>query len=115
MQKYRCENCGSTELVVKNGYKVCPYCETRYAAISTTTISLKSDIEMLLEKGKGHNPNYTADAVGYLGEYVSAKTKLMKKSPTEEEKAAFVRSWDWNRMTAQDDMVWKKIFACLDA
>ena len=75
----------------------------------------KENIEMLLEKGKGHNPNYTADAVGYLGEYVSAKTKLMKKSPTEEEKAAFVRSWDWNRMTAQDDMVWKKIFASLDA
>ena len=57
MQNYRCENCGSTELVVKNGYKVCPYCETRYAAISTTTISLKSDIEMLLEKCKNEPRN----------------------------------------------------------
>ncbi|MBQ4353566.1 MAG: alpha/beta fold hydrolase [Clostridia bacterium] len=74
----------------------------------------RKNTAFVLEKNKGHNPNYTEDAVRYLGEYVSAKTKLMKKSPAEAEKAAFVQSWDWNRMTAQDEAVWEKIFNCLD-
>lgn len=75
----------------------------------------KPNIEMILVQNKGHNPNYTEDAVKYLGEYAAAKTKLMKKSPSDSEKADFVKSWDWNRMTVQDEEVWKKIFACLDA
>jgi len=75
----------------------------------------KPNIEMILVQNKGHNPNYTEDAVKYLGEYVTAKTKLMKKSPSDSEKAAFVKSWDWNRMTAQDDEIWKTLFTCLDA
>ncbi len=74
----------------------------------------RENIGMMLVQSKGHNPNYTEDAVKYLGEYVSAKTKLLKKSPSDAEKAEFVKSWDWNRMTAQDGDVWKKIFECLD-
>lgn len=75
----------------------------------------KANIEMVLVQNKGHNPNYTEDAVKYLGEYVAAKTKFMKKKPSAEQKAVFVKSWDWHRMTAQDDRIWEKIFACLDA
>lgn len=75
----------------------------------------KANIELMLVQNKGHNPNYTGDAVRYLGEYVAAKNKFMKKPHTAEEKAAFVKKWDWNRMTAQDEAVWEKIFDCLDA
>ena len=76
----------------------------------------KENVKLMLVSGKGHNPNYTADAVAYLGEYVSAKGKLTKKKQleTEAQRAAFVSSWDWGRMTAQDESVWKEIFAWLD-
>lgn len=76
----------------------------------------KSNIEFMLVKNKGHNPNYTEDAVKYLGEYVRTKAKLLKKKrlSSPEEKSKFLASFDWNRMTAQDETVWNKIFECLD-
>ena len=39
----------------------------------------------------------------------------VEKNLTKEEKARFVASYDWERMTAQDDAVWQKIFGHLDA
>lgn len=78
-------------------------------------LGARENVTLRLLSGKGHNPNYTADAVAYLGEYVKAKGKLLrKKGLTEEEKAAFRASFDWDRMTAQDPTVWEEIFACLD-
>lgn len=77
----------------------------------------RENIQLVLVSGKGHNPNYTEDAVRYLGEYVSKRAKMIKKKQlqTEEQKKNFLASWDWDRMTAQDDAVWKVIFYCLDA
>lgn len=76
----------------------------------------KSNIKFLLVKNKGHNPNYTEDAVQYLGEYVKAKTALIKrKNVTDKEKSEFVALYDWDRMTAQDEKVWAEIFNCLDS
>ena len=71
----------------------------------------------MLEHNKGHNPNYTEDAVRYLGEYLAAKTKLTKKKKlvTEQQKKEFLAGFDWNRMTAQDERVWNAIFECLDS
>lgn len=69
---------------------------------------------ILLEKGKDHNPNYTSDAVKYLGEYLALLNKNKKQLKTPEQKKAFVESLDWNRMTAQDEKVWNKIFEVLD-
>ena len=77
----------------------------------------KQDVKILLEESKGHNPNYTADAVAYLAEYTADLTRLLidKKLTTAEEKAAFRSKWDWNRMTQQDEKVWTEIFKTLDA
>jgi len=77
----------------------------------------KEKIRLLLVENKGHNPNYTEDAVAYLGEYshavaVNTKKKLLE---TEEQKKAFRDSWDWDRMTKQDETVWAEIFRTLDA
>ena len=68
-------------------------------------------------KGKKHNPNYTVDAVNYLGEYVKKLTEKQKKKEliSEEQKKVFVDSFDWGRMTAQDESVWAEIFKTLDA
>lgn len=77
----------------------------------------KENIKLLLVSNKGHNPNYTEDAVKYLGEYVSKRAKMIKKKQlqTDEQKKNFLASWDWNRMTSQDDTVWAEIFNCLDS
>ena len=71
----------------------------------------KENVRFLLTQGKGHNPNYTTDAVGYLAGYVKERTKLLKrrKPLTEDEKKAFLSRFDWNRMTAQDESVWAEI------
>ena len=74
-------------------------------------------VELMLVSGKGHNPNYTADAVAYLGEYLRKKTELTKCGERIDEatRANFVASFDWRRMTAQDETVWNKIFEVLEA
>ena len=75
-------------------------------------LSHKGNIRFLLEKNKGHNPNYTEDAVKYKNERMAVLKKLLKKKQltTDEAKAAFVKSCDWVRMTKQDDEIWNKIF-----
>ena len=79
-------------------------------------LSDKENIEFMLLKNKGHNPNYTESAVKYLGRYLKEKSKLKKKGKlnTNEQKELFVSSYDWNAMTEQDGDVWQKIFECLD-
>lgn len=80
-----------------------------------SALSEKKNIRFLLVSGKGHNPNYTADAVKYLGEYAAAVRKKAKKKEleTEKQRAEFVASFDWDRMTAQDETVWNEIFKTL--
>ena len=75
----------------------------------------KENVGFLLVSNKGHNPNYTAEAVKYLGEFGAARAKLArKKKATGEEKAAFVSSYDWDKMTVQDEAVWERIFRHLE-
>ena len=74
----------------------------------------KENIRFMLVDGKGHNPNYTKEAVGLLGKFGAARTKLLKnKKVTEEEKKRFVASFDWDKMTAQDENIWNEILAHL--
>ena len=76
----------------------------------------KDNIKLMLVTNKGHNPNYTEEAVKYLGEFGKARAKLARnKKATAEDKAKFVASYDWNRMTVQDENVWKVIFDHLDS
>ncbi len=79
--------------------------DTLFAALNG-----KENIEFLLERGKGHNPNYTHAAVAYLAQLA----KAMKHPPkTNAEKEAFRNSFDWNNMTEQDEAVWARILAFL--
>ena len=76
----------------------------------------RENISFLLVEGKGHNPNYTKEAVAQLAKFSAARSKLAKKKNlTKEEKAAFVASFDWDGMTAQDEEIWQRIFTHLDA
>lgn len=67
-----------------------------------------------LENNKDHNPNYTSDAVKYLGEYLAALNKNSKQLKTSQQKKDFVAGFDWRRMTEQDEKVWAMIFEVLD-
>ena len=73
------------------------------------------NIRFLLVNGKDHNPNYTADAVSYLGEFQAALAELRKQKKIEPQvRHAFINKWDWKRMTAQDDKIWQEIFDTMD-
>ena len=69
------------------------------------------NVEYLVVDGKKHNPNYTADAVGYMNSKFGEYNRLVaeKKLKTEAEKRAFCADFDYYRMTEQDDAVWNVI------
>ena len=77
----------------------------------------KKNIRIILEQNKGHNPNYTADAAAYLGQFTGELARKLKDGTlkTDAQKQAFRNHWDWDRMTAQDENVWKEIFRTLDS
>ena len=53
-----CPNCGSTEFIDKNEYRMCRYCNSKFeykqekSKKGATAISLQSDIDILLQKCK---------------------------------------------------------------
>jgi len=79
-------------------------------------LSDNKNIEFLLLEGKNHNPNFKTDAVKYKDEFFKILSKKLKKKElsTNEQKKAFVDSFDWWKMTAQDEKVWEKIFDFLE-
>lgn len=79
-------------------------------------LSGRDNIRFLLVENKSHNPNYTEEAVAYLREYTVALAQKQKKKElqTPQQKKAFLASFDWNRMTDQDPVVWAEIFSTLD-
>ena len=90
-------------------------CRREHYDILKAGLEEKENIRFILVKNKGHNPNYTEDAIRYLGEFGSARAKLTsKKDVTKAEKEGFVASFDWNRMTAQDEAIWNEVFRHLD-
>ncbi len=75
----------------------------------------KENVQFLLEKNKGHNPNYTQNAVKLLGKFSEARTKfLKKKNTTKEQKEQFVASFDWDKISEQDEAVWQHILSHLN-
>lgn len=77
----------------------------------------RENVKLVLVSGKGHNPNYTKDAVEYKDAFFAELKKRRKRGllKTDEEKREFVKSYDWDRMTAQDEDVWATVFEFLDA
>ena len=77
----------------------------------------KENIRFHLEQGKAHNPSYTAEAVKYKDGFFKALQKLQKRGSkvSAEERKTFMESYDWLRMTAQDEKVWDLIVSHLKA
>ena len=90
-------------------------CRRTHYDILKEGLGEKENIRFMLVQNKGHNPNYTADAVKLLEKFKKDRAKFAKKkNTTREEKQQFVKSFDWVSMTAQDETVWAEIFAHLD-
>ena len=79
-------------------------------------LSDKENIKLILEPKKGHNPNYTKDAVKELAKYTFLLNHKNKKKEldTEEKKKAFKESFDWDKITEQDERVWEEIYKALE-
>ena len=75
----------------------------------------KENIRFHLEQGKAHNPSYTAEAVKYKDGFFKALQKLQKRGSkvSAGERKAFMESYDWLRMTTQDEKVWDLIVSHL--
>lgn len=70
----------------------------------------QKNVQLVLVDNKSHNPNYTHEAVDYLNLYINKKNKLLKKKNlTSLTKEEFVKSFDWNKMTEQDQHIWDQI------
>lgn len=90
-------------------------CRPVHYEILKNGLADRTNVDFILMSNKGHNPNYTEQAVKYLAEFGSARAKLLrKKNLTDEDKKSFVASFDWERMTEQDEALWEKIFKHLD-
>ena len=91
-------------------------CRRKHYDILKAGLGGRENVRLMLVKDKGHNPNYTEEAVKYLTEFSGARAKFAKnKNTTKEEKAQFVASFDWDKMTVQDATVWNEIFKHLDS
>ena len=80
-------------------------------------LSGKENIRFLVTEHKGHNPSYTCDAVRYKDDFFARFQKLVKrkKLQTAAQQKAFMDTFDWWRMTEQDDAVWAVILETLEA
>ncbi len=87
----------------------------KHFAYMSEALAANTNVRFFAVNGKGHNPNYTEDAAKYLASYVKMLAKRLKNGTlaTEEQRAEFVASFDWMRMTEQDETVWKEIINVL--
>jgi pimeloyl-ACP methyl ester carboxylesterase len=92
-----------------------PLVKQRHYEILKNELSAHENISFMLISKKGHNPNYTEDAVKILGEFSVARAELLKRNNiTKKDKKLFIKSFNWTAMTEQDEIVWKAIFEHLD-
>lgn len=89
-------------------------CKKRHYDILCKALEGEENVRFLLVKNKGHNPNYTEEALAQLAAFGKARARLLrKKHLTLEEKQAFVASFNFDKMTEQDESVWSEILSHL--
>ncbi len=81
-----------------------------------SALSGKENVSFITLTDRGHNPNYTAEAVKYKAEFFRAHKKRIKKNlhKDKESQKVFLSSYDWHKITEQDKEIWRKIYDFLD-
>lgn len=74
------------------------------------------DVSFLVLDGKGHNPNYTDEALQVKAKMQKDLEKALKegKLKTSEERKEFQEKYDWKKITKQDKEIWDLIYNFLD-
>ncbi len=77
----------------------------------------RENIRFITVNERGHNPNFTKEAVKAKDAFFAEKEKLEKKGKlkTEEEKKELISRHDFWKMTEQDMDLWNEIFAFIEA
>ena len=67
--------------------------------------------KFIITENKGHNPNYTLDALKYMNEVFDEYNKLIskKKIKTEAEKIEYFKDTSIDKMTTQDEEIMGQI------
>ena len=88
----------------------------KHFGVMEKALAHKDNIKFLKVTGKAHNPNYTEAAVRYKDEFFADFKQAMSDGSLvfDEDKKKFKGSYDWNRMTMQDDKLWNVIFKHLE-
>ena len=73
-------------------------------------------IRFVTMNGRGHNPNFTPEAVKLKDAFFTEKRALEKKRKlrTPEAKAALIAKYDFCKMTEQDMTLWNQIFSFIE-
>ena len=76
----------------------------------------RENISFLAVNNKNHHPQYTEEAVKYKSEFQRVLKAKMKRHELDgdEEKATFVKSYDFHKMHEQDMELWDKIIDFLE-
>ena len=76
----------------------------------------KPNIRFITVEDRGHNPNFTAEAVKVKDAFFAEKRALEKKRKlrTPEEKQALIAKYDFWQTTEQDMTFWNEIFAFIN-
>lgn len=92
---------------------ICPF--SHFEKLAAALSGCKS-VELCAVDGKRHNPNFTRDAVLYKDDFFAEMTRRKKRGllSSEGEKAAFISSYDWYKMTEQDPVLWEEIISFIE-
>ncbi len=90
-------------------------CKKNASALKQALLG-RENTRFIILTDRDHNPNYTPDAVKYKGEFFVKLTEFLKSEDYKnlEKRESFKGSFDFERMTKQDDALWQEIFAFLD-
>ena len=83
----------------------------RHFAKLKEALGRKDNIVFLSLRGKCHNPTYTDEAIKEKKTFFKAYSKRIKhKNIDMDAHKAFLNSYDWNKITEQDEKIWKIIY-----
>lgn len=99
-------------LIYSSDDKICPI---MHYNILREKLKNNDNISFLLADNKGHNPNYTEDAVKYKDRFfaILKKKNKSKQLENDKQKKEYIASFDWNAMTEQDEKIWNEIYKAL--
>ena len=88
---------------------ICPF---THFELLRSTLEGDDKISFLEHSGKDHNPNYTETAIEKKAKFFKALTEMKKRKRLsgDEEKAGFLRQWEFAEITEQDSLFWDRVF-----